>query len=435
MDEKNKHIKDDINFLEYPNWIITERNAPKTFVIEKEQGVYIISTTDNVDRLPDRTDKIILYYMLKDIVQTQNSRLVTTRYNILKNTFGNTSKQYYERIIVSLNRWLGITVLFDGNFFENDLYKKRGFHILDGYELVEKTGELIIDFNRQYLEQLRNTNYFKLINYDEYKRLKKPIAVRLFEILNKTFKDRDIWKIHIIKLAEKLTLEKRKNCKTYYPSDVLIRVNPAVTEIRKNTNLNVELDYNKQTHICTFIKIQDDQEDKQKESNALNIPNEDTFKSLIAALPKEHQHKKTILEAMSKAFRKHGYDYVKRNIEYTNKNCKTNYRAYLNKALKEDFGLGLQEDHETKQIKAEYDKMLKKQYEKYIFNKVEEYKKENFSEDEVNNLYQYISQYYERENTQLSKEAVINKSNSHLAQQIGLPLFDEWKKHHNSSSQ
>jgi hypothetical protein len=134
------------------------------------------------------------------------------------------------------------TLNFEGVFYEGDKYTKRGFHILDGYKLSED-GKLEIYFNEQYLEQLRNTNYFKLINFDEYKLLKRPVSARLYEILIKTFKDRDIWQIGIVRLAEKLTLEKR------YPSQILEKLQPAVNEINKNTGLKVNLDYNNETHI------------------------------------------------------------------------------------------------------------------------------------------------------------------------------------------
>mgnify|MGYP003767868619 CR=1 FL=1 len=40
-------------------------------------------------------------------------------------------------------------------------------------------------------------------------------------------------------------------------------------------------------------------------------------------------------------------DYVTRNIRYTNKNAKSNYRSYLLKALQNDYGLAMQEDEES----------------------------------------------------------------------------------------
>jgi hypothetical protein len=350
MDNNNNSIvKDDINFLEYPNWITNEREGVRELTIEKQKGLYTITTSLT---LPNRFDKIILYYLLSELfnnTQFESTRIKTTRYKIAKNTFFSTShigKSEYTRIMNSLDRWNAVHIKFEGIFHKGDTYTNRAFHIIDGYKL-HNDGQLEIYLNEQYLEHLRNTKYFKLIDFDEYKKLKRPSSNRLYEILIKTFKDREIWQIHIIKLGEKLTLSEK------YPSQIHRIVLSAVNEIVRNTNLQVKLEYDENTHICTFIKLQDIQQDEKEESNHLNIPEDNHLKALIAILPKEHQDKKTILEAISNAFRKHGSDYVKRNIEYSNKHCRNNYRAYLNKALKEDWGLAFKEDEDVKQKKRE----------------------------------------------------------------------------------
>ena len=181
------------------------------------------------------------------------------------------------------------------------------------------------------------------------KKLKRPVSARLYEILVKTFKDREEWQIGIIKLPEKLTLSER------YPSQILKKVNPAVNEINDNTELKINFNYNKKTQICTFTKVKQAQ---SKDKPTATPPEDTNFKSLIVLIPKEHHDKKTILETIASAYKKHGFDYVVRNIRYTNRNCKGNYRAYLNKALKEDWGLAIQEDKESKQ------KVIKEQEQK-----------------------------------------------------------------------
>ena len=345
-------LKDDICFLEYPSWLVSERSDLKTLTIEKENGRYTISTTDSVDRLPDRNDKIVLYYLLHELfsnIKLNSSKIITTRYKIAKNIIGNKKnicKANYERIMLSLERWTGIFIKFEGVFYNGDDYTNRYFHIIDNVILNKKTKELSIKFNEEYIKQLRETNYFKFINFNEYKKLKRPVSARLYEILIKTFKDRDTWQIGIVKLAEKLTLEKRKNIDNYYPSDVIIKLISALNEINKQTELHIKLDYNKKTRICTFTKVKKAQsEDKPKETS---LPEDTNFKTLIVLIPKEHRDKKTILEAIASSYKKHGFDYVARNIRYTNRNCKGNYRAYLNKALKEDWGLAIQEDEDSK---------------------------------------------------------------------------------------
>jgi hypothetical protein len=342
MKKEMMKIKEDINFLEYPNWLVSEKKALKTYKIEKPNGTYVISTTEDIDRLPDRTDKIILYYLVSYLMKDdfRNRVVETSRYRIAKDVLGSFK---YERIMLGLKRWHSVSINFHGVFYEGDGYSTRYFNVIDN--VILKENKLKIYFNIDFLEQLRNTNYFKLIDFDEYKRLRRPVSARLYEILVKTFKDRDTWQIGIIKLAEKLTLEKR------YPSQILEKLIPAVNEINKRTGLKIHFDYNKETHVCTFTKVkQSDSPRSQDKTQQVSLPFEDDrFVALTELLPKEHEGKKTILDALNRTYQKHGFDYVARNIRYTNRYCKGNYRAYLTKALKEDWGVALEEDDKRKE--------------------------------------------------------------------------------------
>ena len=343
-------IKDDINFLEYPNWLVSEKKAPKTYKIERPHGTYVISTTEDIDRLPDRTDKIMLYYLISYLMKDdfKNRVVEISRYRIAKDVLGSFK---YDRIMLSLQRWHNISISFKGNFYDGDSYSTRFFHVIDN--VILKENKLKIYFNIDFLEQLRSTNYFKLINFDEYKLLKRPVSARLYEILIKTFKDRDIWQISIIKLAEKLTLAEE------YPSQILKKLIPAINEITKKTGLKIHFDYNKETQVCTFTKVKPlDSDRSEAESKERSLPLDDSqFTALINLLPKEHEDKKTILESLHRAYKKHGFDYVARNIRYANKNSHGSYRAYLGKALKDDWGLAVQEDEKSKEkVRKEEDR-------------------------------------------------------------------------------
>lgn len=70
------------------------------------------------------------------------------------------------------------------------------------------------------------------------------------------------------------------------------------------------------------------------------------IEQLIFLLSPDYREKKTIHTLIDKYFKKYGFEYVKRNIEYANQNSKKNYRAYLDETLKKDYGLGFQEDQE-----------------------------------------------------------------------------------------
>ena len=67
MDDKYLPVKDDINFLEYPIWIVKEKENSQELTIKKEKGLYTIGTSLT---LPNRFDKIILYYLLYELFNT-----------------------------------------------------------------------------------------------------------------------------------------------------------------------------------------------------------------------------------------------------------------------------------------------------------------------------------------------------------------------------
>jgi plasmid replication initiation protein len=80
--------------------------------------------------------------------------------------------------------------------------------------------------------------------------------------------------------------------------------------------------------------------------------NPDLSTDLIQLVPSQHQIKKTVLKAINTAFKKHGADYVERNILYANAKAGTSYAGYLNKALKEDWGRDWLLDHLASQSQS-----------------------------------------------------------------------------------
>lgn len=263
MEQNQKIIKDDINFLEYPNWVIDRKNKATTWKIDKDQGKYEIVSPFG---LPKHFDKIVLYFLLYKLYKESSLELctlTTSRYEIAKSIFGGNhfGKNVYTRIMHALKRWQSISINFEGIFFEADGYTVRYFSIIDEVVLRKEKGSLTIRLNEGYITQLKETKFYKLIDFEQYKKLSKTSSARLYEILSKTYKGRDEWAIGIQALAEKLTFEKREGVKLYYPSDVLRYVKPGINEINKKTDLCIAFSYNKETGVCIFKKVK-----KQKET-------------------------------------------------------------------------------------------------------------------------------------------------------------------------
>ena len=94
--------------------------------------------------------------------------------------------------------------------------------------------------------------------------------------------------------------------------------------------------------------------DAQKLVNNINIPAD-----IFELIPDQHRNKKSVQTLFDKHLKEHDVNYIKRNIVYTNKNLKDQrkYRAYLDKAINNDWGLGHEEDlQQEKQQQLEDEK-------------------------------------------------------------------------------
>lgn len=259
MKQEKKMVREDINFLEYPNWIINKRSKTKEWVVERQNGKYKIAGSEG---LPSHFDKTVLYYLLYKLYREtglEKTTVTTTRYEIAKNALPdirNVGKNQYDRIMKSLKIWHSLSIHFDGVFYEGDGHTIRLFHVIDDVKLQTKTGELTVRFNESYLKQLKETTFYIFIDFEQYKKLQKASSARLYEILIKTFKDRAEWAINIQTLADKLTFEIREGAKTHYPSDVLRQLKSAINEINGKTDLTIRLDYNRGTNTCIFQRME-----------------------------------------------------------------------------------------------------------------------------------------------------------------------------------
>lgn len=258
MADDKKFIKDDMNFLEYPNWSIDQRNNLTIWALNKpDGGTYTLTSPKG---MPSYFDKKVLYYLMHKMYREQGLEtyiLKTTRYDIAKNisTDGTVpGKQLYKKIWDSLKKWKSIVIEFQGVFYEYEDYTIRLFNIIDEIKLDKKTGELTVRFSEPYINQQRLSTFYKLIDFEKYKQFNTSTAARLYELLIKSFTSRKTWAINIQLLAAKITLSKRNGVTIYYASDVLRLLRPALKEINNKTDLYIEFAYNKSTKVCVFTK-------------------------------------------------------------------------------------------------------------------------------------------------------------------------------------
>jgi hypothetical protein len=191
--------------------------------------------------------------------------------------------------------------------------------------------------------------FFKYINFTEFKKLRSPLATRLYEILCKSFHGRDTWEISAIKIAKKIPMKER------YPAHIVPKIKTAIKRINRSTDAQFVLKTRRikpgQTILCfkkeAVPKSSLFEQEAPKQTFA--IPDKPEIKKLIELLPMARRSQKTVIEPIIAYYEMRGTDYVSRNIRYTNKKAKKNYRPYLLKALQNDYGLAMQEDEEAAQ--------------------------------------------------------------------------------------
>lgn len=251
-----QNIQEDINFLEYPTWVISNKQTKNRLLQEKDGGTYEITCPEG---LPTRFDKIVLYFLLYKSFQQENTLAIsTTRYEIAKNVLlqdKNFSQSKYNRIMLALKRWQSTYIRFESVFLHREKDKTspyaaiKYFSILDSVVLNKTTNELTATFNEHYMAQLVNSQFHRTINFHEYKLLTRPVSARLYEILLKHLFVEKIWCVDITELGEKLTLEKIS-----YPSHILAAIKPAINDINLNTTMAFTFDFDKKRSLGIFTK-------------------------------------------------------------------------------------------------------------------------------------------------------------------------------------
>lgn len=349
---KKEMVKQDINLLEYPLWFQDECQAKKTetgFVwqLSKDDGKEFVLKTSF--KPPVKTDLIfLLFLLLESQKQSWKDEIKISRYQVLKNCGLGTDARWYERLEESLERWEEVSLKFNGIFYNGRGYKTLHCGIVDSWGIDEKTKLLWVRFSPEYLSMVKETAYYRYLNFDQVKKLRSPLATRLYQLLVKTFKTRNYWEIDAALLAGKIPMKQR------FPAQIALKIKPAVRRIYKHTDLKITLEERKKERgkiVFIFRKetVTDKAKPSFKETKTFIMPEDDDFKQLVALLPPERQRQKSLLELVLKAFNQKGFEFVAWNIKYANKRAIGNYPAYLLKSLRGNFGSVLREEEEIRQ--------------------------------------------------------------------------------------
>ena len=308
---------------------------------------------------------------------------------------------------------------------------------LSSVEYFKGTGIIELCFDpklKPYLLQLKKR--FTTYRLKEVIQLKSSFSIRIYELLKQYVKIGErIFLLETLKASLGIGPTKYSLYGDFKKRVLLV----AQSEVAEKTDISFEFKEIKEGRKVVKIKFIINSQNTEPTSSIplsqgllfqdqeLDRGNEN-LKKLLEILPKVYQDKKSIEKLLLEALIKHGFDYVARNIRYANENSNatkpganltkgSNYRNYLAKALKNDFGLAYQEDMETVQQKensqkekqrkqAEQDRLEREKIEreKDLARKAREYM-ETFSDTALQEL---KSEAMEKMDPELKEKALKN---------------------------
>jgi len=364
-------VKQDINFCEHPIWFQNPEQSEGLIWKDREGYTYRAGY-----KAPTKTDIIFLYYlMLYSQKHEWTDKLTLSQRSILKGCGIEPGKRWADRLKDSLTRWKNISLEFQGTFYNGKEYIFLNFGIIDDWGIDKETRHIQIRFAPKWLLKIKESNFFKYLDFEQIKALRSAVAIRLYEILIKSFQGRDVWEIDALKLAAKIPMAEK------YVSDIIPKTKAAVNRINDKTSLKLTLKVRRPKRGQAIFAFQK-KEALDDKRDVLNDSASEDYRDLLSLLPKQYQIKKTIQEMITRYLHRYGSEYVRRNVLYTNDQVRDpkKYRVYFAKALKGDWGLGWQEDEKQAELdrkEKEQEKAKAETEQKAIQNKIQKDKQRN----------------------------------------------------------
>jgi len=234
--------KDELNLAEFPFALLHTRppkNAPLKLEFKDGEKSWAVEGSPTYG-LPMATD-ITVYIILMELTREQNypSQVEFTRYDLIRRLGWGDSGRSYERLTLSLDRLVGVTIRTRNAFYDARVRRwerQKAFHILEAYDLVERRenpGESLTLFPswiRWSPEMYANmqAGYIKSLDVTLFLSLRSAISQALYRYLDKKRYDgKPVYRIALRTLAfEHLGLSRG-----YYPSEVKYKLKPAHEEL------------------------------------------------------------------------------------------------------------------------------------------------------------------------------------------------------------
>ncbi|MDO9139139.1 MAG: replication initiation protein [Methylobacter sp.] len=218
-------------------------------------------------------------------------------------------------------------------------------------DYIDGTGIVSLSFDpllKPYLLQLKGN--FTSCKFEMLLGFKSQYTMRMYSLLKQyeQLKKREI-ELDLLRVMLGLRVDQYK-LYANFKTDLL---KPAQVELKEKSDLYFEFDeikYGRKVGAIRFhiiknkgIKTAPDDIIFDISPIIFELPSPEvkisnSIVELLLLVPEQHKSKKTVLSALDFYESKHGFDYVKRNILYSNAKAAKSYAGYLNSALKEDWG-------------------------------------------------------------------------------------------------
>jgi len=236
--------RDEMNLAEHPIALLADRvpEGYKTLVFKDRHGKLTISGSDahGLPTAPDTDVIVALLYLTKTQNDFTNPRVSFSRYELLKLLGWPGDGPHYQRLDESLNRWVGVTLYYDGCWWDNSIKCRvdAKFHILDDVTLFDREARRALrarqqplplssfTWGRKFFESCRAGN-LKSLDLGIYFGLRSAVGKQLYRFLDKRFYHRGDLTFDL----EELAFEHVGLGRNYPPRKVKQKIRPALEEL------------------------------------------------------------------------------------------------------------------------------------------------------------------------------------------------------------
>ena len=250
--------RDELNLAEFPLASLSDRVPDGQKTLEYSDVIWDQGRREHVPRklvitasdkygLPTAKDDDVILALIQLTAQAkfEHQTVRFTRYQIIKHLGWKDTSQNYQRLENSLKRWLGVTLYYDRAWWskDEDCWVNKSFHILADLELLDRearqrklqagegnprAGQSSFTWSDVVFRSFQAGN-LKQIDMKVFRRLKSPIAKRMYRYLDKRFYHRSTLRFELKQFAcAHIGLSNK-----YHTGEIKRRLRAAIAELEQ----------------------------------------------------------------------------------------------------------------------------------------------------------------------------------------------------------